>query len=102
MVILAKFFPFSWFYLTAYISIMTTPQQLKKVASIIPKVGVIPQEFMAAITDIKPCFIIDLNEKQREIITREFSELTIRHREKTIIVNRQMVCGVSKEKKQRR
>ena len=58
---------------------MTTSQQLKKAVSIIPKIGVIPQELMVVIADIKPCFIIGLNEKQRGIITREFPEVAIKH-----------------------
>ncbi len=77
---------------------MNASQELKKKLLVVSKTGVILQEILAVIAGTKPCFIMDLNEKRKRIIIREFPELSIECKQK-IIVNRKItVCVLSKKK----
>jgi len=78
---------------------MGISQQLKKAALIIPKVGVIPQEFMAVIADIKPCFIRNLNKKESKLIIDKFPELSIEQAEGIGMENcYEITYGISKKR----
>lgn len=82
-----------------YHPIMNTSQQLKRAVSISPKTGLILQEVLGVIAGIKPCLIVGLTKKGRELITREFPELTLECRKKTIVVNRrEMIYALSKKR----
>ncbi len=77
---------------------MNTSQKLRKKLLNVSKTGVILQEILAVIAGIKPCFTMDLNEKRKRIIIREFPELSIECKQK-IIANKQItVCALSKKK----
>jgi len=76
---------------------MTTSEQLKKAVLVSFKTGIILPEILAVLAGIKPCLTCGLTRKQKELITREFPELTIEYKEATI-ANRQIrVCAISKK-----